>query len=413
MLAQADVGNAKKVIEKEMVAAKMEAAELLQRADEERREILAEGKRQAALAREEAMTRGASAAFSRAAEEALAAFQKRADRYAEAADDIRTLAIEIAKKVLGTEPDLSAKDVERILQRGLTQLRAKRKVRVQVSTGRRADLAFERPNLMKAVDASPDLLVEDADDVREGFVRVVTEVGGALCAEESALDAVAVAVNIKETPRQRGGRSTGVTHVGAVTTDSSEMRDPRAATGKLPALRKTGVDDDRRVSRAVDRDDARADDRDDDDSLPSELPSAAVDVDEDLSLPDARFEEDDGDATRALPARVASPRAPLARDASGGGFAQRPSMASAASSASSQSSQSATAPVPATIGGNSTSSARLPTGRVEARGRAATRVVAVDEREQLVQQSRPPPAGAADDEDDLDLFTDDRPARRR
>jgi len=112
VLAQADV---KKVIEKELFLAKQEAEELLKRADVERREILTLGKRQAALAHEEAMTRGASEAFARAAEEALVAFRKRADRYAEAADDIRTLAVEIAKKLLGNDPDLGAKDVERIL----------------------------------------------------------------------------------------------------------------------------------------------------------------------------------------------------------------------------------------------------------------------------------------------------------
>jgi len=65
MLAQADVKGA---IKADMMAAKQEAAELLRRAEDERKEILAEGKRQAALAREEAATRGASAAFARAAE---------------------------------------------------------------------------------------------------------------------------------------------------------------------------------------------------------------------------------------------------------------------------------------------------------------------------------------------------------
>ncbi len=337
VLAQADV---KKVIEKELFLAKQEAEELLKKADVERREILTAGKRQAALTHEEAMTRGASAAFAQAAEEALVAFRKRADRYAEAADDIRTLALEIAKKLLGNDPDLAAKDVERILQSGLTKLRAKRKVRVQVSSGRRSDLAFERPNLMKAVDAAPDLLLEDADDVRQGFARVVTEVGGALCAEESALDAVALAVNVKETPRERGGRSGGVTQSAHRLGEEEELPD-------------AGVDEDE-----------PADERDED------LPQAAVDEDED----------DDEEATRALPPRGVAPRASLVPQ---GNLDDR------------------VAPV-----------------RIEVRGRAATRVLALDEREQLVEKAKtggPRVDLGADDDDDMDLelFTDERPQRRR
>ncbi|MDP2345957.1 MAG: hypothetical protein Q8O67_33765 [Deltaproteobacteria bacterium] len=366
VLAQADV---KKVIEKELFLAKQEAEELLKRADVERREILTTGKRQAALAHEEAMTRGASEAFARAAEEALVAFRKRADRYAEAADDIRTLAVEIAKKLLGNDPDLGAKDVERILQAGLTQLRAKRHVRVQVSTGRRQDLVFERPNLMKAVDASPDLLVEDADDVREGFARVVTEVGGALCAEESALDAVALAVNVKETPRERGTQSgTGATHVGLMGPGDTGRRRLAAETGELPDAGVSVHD---------------IDDDDDVDAL-SDLPQAAVDEDDD---------DDDLDATRALPARVAPPR-----QTPGAVVPRRNPIASAAPAANRD--------------------GRVPTGRVEARGRAATRVLAVDEREQLVQKAKtggPRVDLGAEEEDDLDLdlFTDDRPQKRR
>ena len=371
VLAQADV---KKVIEKELFLAKQEAEELLRNADVERREILASGKRQAALAHEEAMTRGASEAFARAAEEALVAFRKRADRYAEAADDIRTLAVEIAKKLLGNDPDLGAKDVERILQAGLTQLRAKRKVRVQVSMGRHDDLAFERPNLMKAVDASPDLLLEDADDVREGFARVVTEVGGALCAEESALDAVALAVNVKETPRQRGNRTTGVTHVGPMSSANDTGRRRLAETGQDEELPDADVSEEAAAHHDLDD----VDDLDD-------LPSAAIHED-----------DDDDDATRALPARVGRPRdtgavVPRARPL--------PSSLTPPSSSSSSSSPH-----------------RVPTGRVEARGRAATRVLAVDEREQLVEKAKtggPRVDLGAEDEDDLDLFTDDRPLRRR
>lgn len=191
----------KKVIERAVYQARQDAAHILKRADEERQKRLAEGKRKAAQAREEAMSRGASEAFAAAAAEALLAFRRRAERYAEAAEDIRVLAIEVVKKILGADPDLGARDIDKILQRGLAQLRARRRLRVQVSQRRLGELAVERPNLMKALQNEPDLVMEATDDVNTGFARVVTEIGGALCAEETALDALSQAVNVREQPR--------------------------------------------------------------------------------------------------------------------------------------------------------------------------------------------------------------------
>ena len=201
----------KKVIEREVYQAKQDAAHILKRADEDRQKVLEDGKRKASQAHEEAMTRGASEAFSAAAAEALQAFRRRAERYAEAADDIRVLALEVVKKLLGTDPDLGQRDVERILQRGMAQLRARRRLRVQVSPRRLEALATERPNLMKTLQGEPDLLMEPTDDVGLGFARVVTEIGGALCAEETALDALASAVNVHEQPRTAGATTDKIT----------------------------------------------------------------------------------------------------------------------------------------------------------------------------------------------------------
>src|ERR1043166_4713061 len=85
-------GGGKKVIEKAVFAAKQEAEHILARAETERQAIMAEGKKAAARPGEDARVRGASGAFASAAADALAAFRKRADRYAEASDDIRALA---------------------------------------------------------------------------------------------------------------------------------------------------------------------------------------------------------------------------------------------------------------------------------------------------------------------------------
>src|SRR5688572_8704226 len=203
-----DAGS-KKVIGRDVFQAKQDAEHILKRAEQERQQLIADGKKMAARAKEEAAARGASEAFAAAAAEALTAFRKRAERYGEASDDVRVLAMEVVKKVLGNEPDLGPTQVERILSKGMAQLRTRRRLRLQVSHKRLGELASERPNLMKALQSEPDLVVEGVDDVSTGFARVVTEIGGALCAEETALDALSMAVNVREQPRSGRESPTG------------------------------------------------------------------------------------------------------------------------------------------------------------------------------------------------------------
>ena len=369
VLAQADI---KKVIEKETFLAKQEAGELLKRAEDERRALLADGKALAARTREEAMSRGASEAFAAAAAEALLAFRRRADRYDEAADDIRILAIEIARKLLGQDPDLGPQDIDRILAAGLAKLRAKRKLRVLVAVGRRTSLQHERPNLLKAVDNEPDLLLEESADVGVGFARVVTEVGGALCAENNALEALAQAVNVKEIPRRANpGGVNGATQIGRMPTSPHAV----GATG-------TGDSADDSVDVHDNLNDDSEGNRKDAES------SARRDSEEDL--PDAAFDEDnvDDDLDLAPPAPLPAPL-PRPRAAPQPLPAARPVVR----------------PSPQPV----STADRLPVGRVQAGNRAATRVVAVDERPARVDLG----GDVGRDDDDMDLFTDARPVRPR
>ncbi len=385
VLAHADV---KKVIEKETFLAKQEAGELLKRAEDERREILAEGKLRAARAREEAMSRGASEAFAAAAAEALLAFRRRADRYDEAADDIRILAVEITRKLLGTDPDLGPQDIDRILASGLSKLRAKRKLRVLVAVGRRTALQYERPNLIKAVDNEPDLLLEEAADVGIGFARVVTEVGGALCAEDNALEALAQAVNVKEIARTGVAARAGKT--GPLNTATHVGQRPQAPMA-------TGEDD---IEDIDDIDDIDGED-DSVEDLPEASWSADEDGDGDEDLPDAAIDDDDDDLDLApLPAALPRPRVsaqPL--------HASLPAMPTSTRPAAVRSS-----PMPASTAD------RVPLGRVQAGNRAATRVLAVDDRDALRAATKRGPERVdlgTDDDDELDLFTDERPIRPR
>jgi flagellar biosynthesis/type III secretory pathway protein FliH len=189
----------KPVIAKEVYKAQQRAQEIDAVYAEKREEILAEGRQQAAQAREEAQTTGAEEAFAQAASEALASFRARAARYGEAGDDIKVLALEVVRKIFGSASRLGDEDIDRILLDGLDELRGRRKLRVQVPAERLEALATERPVLLDALNAEPDLLVEAVDDVSPGFARVVTEVGGALCTEQSALDQLAESIDVDET----------------------------------------------------------------------------------------------------------------------------------------------------------------------------------------------------------------------
>jgi flagellar biosynthesis/type III secretory pathway protein FliH len=199
-------GAPRRVLQKEVYRAKQEAETIKVAADERRDQMLAETKRKAAQLREEAQVEGAAEAFAEAAAEALTAFRRRADRYAEAADDVRYLALEVVRKVLGHAPQLSQRAVEVIVEQGMNRLRARRKLRLLLPPERLDALSLERPVLLDALHREPDLLLEAADDVSAGYCRILTEVGGALCSEQTALDTLAETLEVDEravAPRPR------------------------------------------------------------------------------------------------------------------------------------------------------------------------------------------------------------------
>lgn len=188
----------RQIIEKEVYKAQVRAQEIRKEAEVERERILVEGKRHAAQLREEAQSEGAAEAFAQAAAEALTAFRHRAARYADAADDIQLLALEVVRKILGHSPKLSERAVLAIIEQGMNRLRARRKLRVQLPESRLMALNRERPALVAAIHKEPDILLETVTDVSAGFCRVVTEVGGALCSEQAALDTLAESLNVDE-----------------------------------------------------------------------------------------------------------------------------------------------------------------------------------------------------------------------
>jgi flagellar biosynthesis/type III secretory pathway protein FliH len=176
-----------RVIERDVYRAQQEAREIVKQGELDKKKRLAEGKRQANQAREEAMAKGAADAFAEAAKEAIVIFKNRANRYADVESDIHVLADEITLKVLGSAPSLKTTDVDAIVKAGVNRLRARRRLKLQFSPGRLAQLKVEQADVLSRVAAEPDFDLEDASDVNPGFVRVVTDVGGALCDESAAV----------------------------------------------------------------------------------------------------------------------------------------------------------------------------------------------------------------------------------
>lgn len=234
----------KKVIEKEVYRARQEAADIIAEAEQEQQAVLQEGQQRAHQAREEAMLEAAEEAFAEAAKEALAAFRSRAERYAEAADDIRVLAFELARKILGNKVGLDDSQVDDVIRDGMNSLRAKRTLRMQLPQVRVDALQRERPMLMAALSREPDLLVIAATDVNEGFCRVVIEPGAALCTEQEALDLLADALHIEEqavAPEPEAIQLPDVDHQDdAGTARSAGVADETRALPKRPSRQPVG-----------------------------------------------------------------------------------------------------------------------------------------------------------------------------
>ena len=188
----------KKVIEKEVYSAQEKAREILKEAELEKANILKQGAQDAAQIREEMQAQGAEEAFSEAAQEALSAFHRRWGRYEEASEDIRILALEVSRKILGMQPRIDEAVFEEIIQKGMAELRARRTLRIQLPESRHRVLSRERPKLWAQLEEKADLVLESVPDVREGFARIMTEIGGALCSEQTALDQLADSIGVSE-----------------------------------------------------------------------------------------------------------------------------------------------------------------------------------------------------------------------
>ncbi|MEI6790280.1 MAG: hypothetical protein WCK42_03765 [Myxococcaceae bacterium] len=145
--------------------------------EQEHKKIIAKGKEQAHLAKEQALVEGANQAFSEAAEQTLIIFAERTQYCLELKEPLKRLCDEISQKILGGKLTLSDSEQEKILQAAIQKIRSRHKLKIQAASLGELD----------KLKALPDFEIEIATDLPAGFLRVVTEAGSALWEEKIAI----------------------------------------------------------------------------------------------------------------------------------------------------------------------------------------------------------------------------------
>lgn len=145
--------------------------------EQEHKKIIAKGKEQAHLAKEQALVEGANQAFSEAAEQALLIFAERTQYCLELKEPLKRLCDEISQKILGGKLTLPDSEQEKILQAAIQKIRSRHKLKIQAASLGELD----------KLKALPDFEIEIATDLPAGFLRVVTEAGSALWEEKIAI----------------------------------------------------------------------------------------------------------------------------------------------------------------------------------------------------------------------------------
>lgn len=190
-----------RVIEREVYQAQRMAQEIIEEGEKEQKKRLSDGKKQAAVTKEEAMASGAASAFEEVATDALMAFKQRAARYLDVQNDLRTLSVEIAQKVVGGPLTLSSTAIDKTVKQGIDKIRSRRRIKLQVCKEEMQRLQNTYDATIKAVQKLPDIVFEEVDDVKPGFVRVVVDVGSALCNSDKALSSLSQIISDGDKPQ--------------------------------------------------------------------------------------------------------------------------------------------------------------------------------------------------------------------
>ncbi len=168
------------IIKREAYEEDQEVQKLQTQTEEQHQQILTTAKEQAVGAKEQAMQAGADQAFAEAAAMAIDIFKTRAKLCLDLEAPMQQLVSEIVQKILGGPLSLDKVKQDSAIRAGISKMRSRRKLKIQLA----------QPNEFSFLGKLPDFEVEAASDVPQGFVRVVTEVGSALWAQDAAFTAL-------------------------------------------------------------------------------------------------------------------------------------------------------------------------------------------------------------------------------
>jgi hypothetical protein len=179
-----------RLIDRDVYKAGQLAKQIEKDGEIERKRRLSEGLKTIALANEEAMVHGAADAFAEAAKAAITVFRNKSHRYADVESDLRVLVQEIVQKVLGTPAPLESKEYDAMVGNGVVKLRGRRRIKLEFSPGQLTQLKTENSHLIAELEKEIDFDLEEVPNVPADHVRVVTDVGSALCQQSAAMQSL-------------------------------------------------------------------------------------------------------------------------------------------------------------------------------------------------------------------------------
>ena len=163
-----------RIIEREIYEAQQQARAILEQGEIDKKKRLADGKKSAVQAKDNAMLASASEAFAAAAKEALAIFKNKGDQSQNIPEIVKRISSEIISKILGEASQLESSQINAIINIHVQKLRSRRRIK----------LVFAKDSIPKlSFNIIPELELADSSDVSLHMVRVETEVGHAVCDE--------------------------------------------------------------------------------------------------------------------------------------------------------------------------------------------------------------------------------------
>lgn len=163
-----------RIIEREIYEARQQVRTILEQGEIDKKKRLAEGKKSAVQAKDDAMLASASDAFAMAAKEALVIFKNKGDQSQNIHEIIKRISAEIVSKILGEASQLESAKINTIIDNHVQKLRSRRRVK----------LVFAKNSVPKfSFSVIPELELAESNDVSLHMVRVETEVGHAVCDE--------------------------------------------------------------------------------------------------------------------------------------------------------------------------------------------------------------------------------------